>query len=142
MTQDASPNLHSATIEAPAELAAELSALQQLAVRHRREYMRLRTIELARLTGTQPKFTRDRMTQEQLAALPPVTDSKDVVLAAGMKVTCPDGVRAVIERVDKRSRRCVVVRADGTKKMTVAKRLTAQAARRRERADAHLAAAG
>ncbi len=113
-----------ATIEAPAELAAELSALQQLAVRHRREYMRLRTIELAKLTGTQPKFTRDRMTREQLAALPPVTDSEGTVIEPGMKVVAPDGVRATVRRVDKRSRRCVVDRTDGTAKMTVAKRLT------------------
>lgn len=115
-----------ATLEAPAELAAELSALQQLAVKHRREYMRLRTIELAKITGEPVRFTRDRFTAEQLAELPNVTDSNDVVLEAGMKVRCPDGVRAVVERVDKRSRRCVVDRADGTKKMTVAKRLTVQ----------------
>lgn len=115
-----------ATLEAPAELAAELSALQQLAVKHRREYMRLRTIELAKITGEPVRFTRDRMTAEQLAELPDVTDANDVVLEAGMKVKCPDGVRATVERVDKRSRRCVVDRADGTKKMTVAKRLVVQ----------------
>lgn len=113
-----------ATLEAPAELAAELSALQQLAVRHRREYMRLRTIELAKLTGATPRFTRDRMTAEQLAALPPVTDSEGTILETGQRVRCPDGVRAVVRRVDKRSRRCVVDRADGQAKMTVATRLT------------------
>lgn len=108
----------------PVELVADLAALQQLAVRHRREYMRLKTAELARLTGQPVKFRRDRMTQEQLAALPPVVDGHGVELVAGMKVRCPDGVRATIERVDKRSRRCVVDRQDGTKKMTVATRLT------------------
>lgn len=108
----------------PIELLADLSALQQLAVRHRREYMRLKTAELAKLQGVPVRFTRDRMTKEQLDALPPVLDSAGVELVAGQKVRCPDGVRAVIERVDKRSRRCVVDRVDGTKKMTVASRLT------------------
>lgn len=120
-----------ATLEAPQELAAELAALQQLAVRHRREYMRLRTLELAKLTGETPRFTRDRMTPEQLAALPDVTDSEGTVLEPGMKVRCPDGVRATVRRVDKRSKRCVVDRADGTAKMTVAKRLTVHMSKKR-----------
>lgn len=120
-----------ATLEAPAELAAEFAALQELANRHRREYMRLRTRELAKLTGQPVRFTRDRMTAEQLAALPEVVDANGVVLRPGMKVKCPDGVRAVVQRVDKRSRRCVVERADGLMKMTVAHRLTANAPRKR-----------
>jgi len=115
----------------PVELLADFAALQQLAVRHRREYMRLRTAELARITGQPVKFTRDRMTQEQLAALPPVVDGDGNVLEPGMKVKCPDGVRATIERVDKRSRRCVVARPDG-RKMTVATRLTAINTRRKQ----------
>ena len=117
--------------EAPMELAAEFAALQALAVKHRREYMHLKTIELAKLNGVPPKFTRDRMTGEQLAQLPSVVDSAGTVLAAGMRVKCPDGVRATIERVDKRSRRCVVARVDGTRKMTVATRLTVQVPRQR-----------
>jgi hypothetical protein len=108
----------------PLETTAELLALQALAVKHRREYMRLRTRELAKLTGEPVRFTRDRWTPEQLAALPDVLDSTGAVLQTGQRVRCPDGVRGVIERVDKRSRRCVVVRADNTKKMTVATRLT------------------
>lgn len=132
----------SATLEAPQELAAEFAALQALAVKHRREYMRLKTIELAKLRGETPRFTRDRMTAEQLAALPDVTDSAGTVLEAGQKVRCPDGVKATVRRVDKRSKRCVVDRADGTAKMTVAKRLTVQVSRRRERPDADLAHAG
>lgn len=120
-TKDA---MTSATLEAPQELAAEFAALQALAVKHRREYMRLKTIELAKLRGETPKFTRDRMTQEQLAELPPVEDSTGTVIEAGMRVRCPDGVRAVVRRVDKRSKRCVVDRADQSMKMTVAKRLT------------------
>lgn len=115
-----------AAIEAPAELVAELTALQQLAVKHRREYIRLRTVELAKLTGQPVRFTRDRMTPAQLAELPDVTDANGVTLVTGMKVKCPDGVRAIVRRVDKRSRRCVVDRADGTSKMTVANRLTVQ----------------
>lgn len=106
------------------ELTAELQALQDLAVKHRREFMRLRTIHLARLTGTEPRFTRDRMTQAQLAELPDVTDSTGTVLERGQRVRCPDGVRARVLRVDRRSRRCVVARADGTQKMTMASRLT------------------
>lgn len=118
-----------ATLDTPAELAAELAALQQLAVRHRREYIRLRTIELAKLKGEAPRFTRDRMTTEQLAELPDVADANGVVLERGMKVRCPDGVHATVRRVDKRSKRCVVDRKDGTAKMTVAKRLTVIGAR-------------
>lgn len=121
------------TAEAPpVELQADLTALQQLAVRHRREYMRLKTAALAQLTGQPVRYTRDRMTQEQLAALPPVVDSAGTELVAGMKVRCPDGVRATVERVDKRSRRCVVDRVDGTKKMTVATRLTVTGAGKRK----------
>lgn len=116
---DADPNV-------PPELAveAELTALQKLAVKHRREYMRLKTVELARLTGQPLKFRRERYTTEQLAALPDVLDGNGVVLQAGQRVRCPDGVRAVVQRVDRRSRRCVVERADGTQKMTVASKLT------------------
>lgn len=112
------------SLDVPTELVAELTALQLLAVKHRREYMRLRTQELAKLTGQPVRFTRDRMTPAQLAELPDVLDSTGAVLEAGQKVKCPDGVRAEIERVDRRSRRCVVDRVDGTKKMTVATRLT------------------
>lgn len=115
----------------PPHLAAELRALEELAARHRREYVRLRTIELAKLKGETPRFTRDRMTREQLAQLPPVLDANDVPLEVGMKVRCPDGMRARVERVDKRSKRCVVEREDGSKKMTVATRLTALNVRRR-----------
>lgn len=89
------------TLDAPPEVVAELSAIQLLVVKHRREYMRLKTLELARLTGEKPRFTRDRMAPEQLAALPPVVDSAGVQLEAGMKVKCPDGVRAVVRRVDR-----------------------------------------
>jgi hypothetical protein len=113
------------TEEAPAELAAELAALHALAARHRREYVRLRTIELAKLTGTPVRFSRERFTREQLDALPPVLDGNGVTLAVGQRVRCPDGVHAVVRRVDKRSRRCVVERKDGQTKMTVAKRLIA-----------------
>lgn len=117
--------------EVPAELVAELNALQQLAVKHRREYMRLKTVELARITGQPVKFRRERYTAEQLAALPDVLDSNGVVLQAGQRVRCPDGVRGVVQRVDRRSRRCVVERADDTTKMTVATKLTVLGARRR-----------
>src|SRR4051812_31595125 len=92
------------------ELAAELAALQALATKHRREYTRLRTIELARMRGETPRFTRDRMTREQLAALPPVVDSAGVELAPGQTVKCPDGVMGKVLRVDKRSKRAVVDR--------------------------------
>lgn len=105
------------------ELAAELAALQALATKHRREYTRLRTIELARMRGETPRFTRDRMTREQLAALPPVVDSAGVELAPGQTVKCPDGVMGKVLRVDKRSKRAVIDRRDGTRKMTVAARL-------------------
>lgn len=104
---------------------ADAAALAELAAKHRREFTRLRTLHVARLTGTQPVFHRDRMTQAQLQQLPPVTDHNGVELVAGQRVKCPDGVYARVERVDRRSRRCVVDRADGTKKMTVARRLTA-----------------
>lgn len=113
------------SLEPPPELAAELAALQALAAKHRQEYVRLRTLELAKLTGEPVRFRRDRMTAEQLAALPPVADVNGVELRPGAKVRCPDGVRGVVQRVDKRSKRCVVERADGTCKMTVAARLTA-----------------
>lgn len=116
----------------PAHLVAELRALEELAARHRREYVRLRTIELAKLKGETPRFTRNRMTREQLDSLPPVLDANGVPLDVGMKVRCPDGLKATIERVDKRSRRCVVEREDGSKKMTVARRLTAKNVRRRQ----------
>jgi len=132
----------SATLEAPHELAAELAALQALAVKHRREYMRLKTIELARLRGEEPRFTRERFTTEQLAALPDVLDSTGTVLQVGMKVKCPDGVRATVRRVDKRSRRCVVDRADSTAKMTVATRLTVTGHRRAGKPSEELAVAG
>lgn len=106
------------------ELQAEFAALQALATKHKREYIRLRTIELAKLTGRPVRFTRDRMTRAQLEELPPVVDSQGVVLDVGMRVKCPDGLKAKVVRVDKRSKRCVVDRSDGTRKMTVAKRLT------------------
>lgn len=121
-------------VELPVEVAADLAALQALAVKHRRDYLRIRTAKLAELTGQPVRFTRDRMTPEQLAALPPVVDSTGVELTTGMRVRCPDGVRAVIERVDKRSRRCVVDRSDGAKKMTVATKLTALNVRRAQHA--------
>jgi hypothetical protein len=123
--------LNTATLDMPQELVAELRALEALAARHRREYVRLRAIEMAKLTGEPVKFTRDRMTQKELAELPPVLDANGVELAPGMKVRTPDGVRAEIVRVDKRSKRCVVDRADGQRKMTVARRLTALNVRRR-----------
>lgn len=117
-------------LDAPLELAAELSALQRLAAKHRRDYIRLRTVELARLTGQPVRFTRERYTREQLAALPPVLDADGNELHVGARVKCPDGVRGVVRRVDKRSKRCVVARSDDTAKMIVAARLTTMGVRR------------
>lgn len=131
MTSTTQHQAQTSTPDLPPHLAAELRALEELASRHRREYVRLRTIELAKLKGETPRFTRDRMTREQLAELPPVLDANGVTLEQGMKVRCPDGMRARVERVDKRSRRCVVDREDGTKKMTVARRLTVLGPRRK-----------
>lgn len=107
------------------EAVADAKALAALASKHSREFVRLRTLELARLTGDTPVFRRDCWTQEQLAELPPVTDSTGVELTEGARVKCPDGVRAKVQRVDRRSRRCVVKRADGSLKMTTATKLTA-----------------
>jgi hypothetical protein len=116
--------------EIPPHLKAELAALEALAARHRSEYVRLRTIELAKLRGESPRFTRDRMTREQLAELPPVTDVHGVELRPGQRVKCPDGVHARVVRVDKRSKRAVVERQDGQTKMTVSRRLTVMGVRR------------
>jgi hypothetical protein len=127
--------------EAPPELVAEFAALEALAVRHRREYIRLRAIEMAKLTGQPVRFSRDRMTREQLEALPPVLDSEGTVLEPGTRVKCPDGVKARVVRVDKRSKRCVVDRADGQRKMTVARKLTVTGRRRTQQPDAAATAA-
>lgn len=66
---------------------------------------------------------RHRLTQAELAALPPVLDANGVELAPGLKVKCPDGVRGRVERIDRKSKRAVVERNDGLVKMVTASKL-------------------
>lgn len=75
-------------------------------------------------TPTRPGGSRrHRLTQVELAALPPVLDANGVELVPGIKVKCPDGVRGRVERVDRKSKRAVVERNDGLVKMVTAHKL-------------------
>lgn len=79
---------------------------------------------------------RHRLTQAELAALPPVADAAGIELRPGQKVKCPDGQRGKVIRVDRRSRRVVVERAEDTKMIVASRVIITSGVRAKEAAAA------
>lgn len=117
------------------EAEAAAKAAQALLVKHGREFQKLRLEALAELTpadeqtdgdkpAAAPKAPKASTPAVDTTNLPPALDSKEREVEPEHKVVVVEtGQKAVVLRVDRRSKRAVIQFEDETKKMIVTKKL-------------------